>query len=219
MPKTVEIQPYLREFNSLFSSLLYRHDAARVFDDFLTLVVCCLARQTQEDWYLQTIRKYDEDEINKFPKLFGELLIIYKKQIPFGDWIDPLGDYYQVLASKYKTSGLGQFFTPKALCDLMAQFTIEEKNYGNTINDCAVGSGRTLLAANRVCKGNYYVAQDIDHTCVKMCCINMAMHGLKGEVYHMDTLRNNKPWNTYVINHDWHRTKTPFIYKHEKADN
>ena len=218
MLKTTDVPQYLREFNSLFSFIGYKHDIARVFDDFLTLVICCLARQTQEDWYLQTIRKYDEDEINNFPKLLGQLFIIYDKAISAGDWIDPLGDYYQELAGKYKKQGFGEFFTPKSLCDMMAQITVNKNDFGNTINDCAAGSGRTLLASNNVCKGNYYIAQDIDHMCVKMCCINMAMHGIKGEVLHMDTLLNNTPWNSYIINHDWHKTKTPFVYKLKAED-
>jgi len=211
--KTRDTPMYLREFNSLFSLLARRHDASRVFDDFLTLVICCLARQTQEEWYLDTIRKYDEDEINNLAKMFGSLLIIYEKSLRDNDWIDPLGEYYEELSGKYKKQGFGQFFTPKSLCDVMAQITVKENDFGNHINDCAVGSGRTLLAANRICKGNYYVAQDIDHVCVKMTCINMAIHGLKGEVHHMNTLQNNAPWNSYIINHDWHKTKTPFIFK------
>jgi len=216
MLKTQHTPHYLREFNSLFGFIVRRHDAARVFDDFLTLVICCLARQTQEDWYLDTIRKYDEDEINNIAKLFGTLLIIYDKALQNNDWIDPLGEYYEELSSSYKKKGFGQFFTPKGICNLMAEITIVKDDYGNTINDCAAGSGRTLLAANQICKGNYYVAQDVDHVCVKMTCINMAMHGLKGEVHHMNTLQNNTPWNSYVINYDWHKTKTPFIFKQKK---
>lgn len=215
MLKTTDTPPYLREFNSLFYAFAYRHEISRVFDDFLTIVICCLARQTQETWYLDTIRKYSEDEINTLAKLFGSLLIIYDSAIKDNDWIDPLGDYYQALSSNHKKSGFGQFFTPKSLCDVMALLTVEKDDYGNTINDPTCGSGRILLAGNKICKGNYYVAQDLDHVCVKMCCINMAMHGLKGEVHHMNTLTNNTPWNSYIINHDWHKTKTPFIYKIE----
>jgi type I restriction enzyme M protein len=218
MLKTVDVPQYLREFNSLFSLIGRKHDISRVFDDFLTLVICVLARQTQEDWYHDTIRKYDKDELNHFAKVLGTLFMIYDKEIASDDWIDPLGDYYEALASNHKKSGFGQFFTPKGICDLMAEITINKNDFGNKINDPTAGSGRTFLAANKVCKGNYYVAQDLDHMCVKMCCINMAIHGLKGEVYHMDTLRNNSPWNTYIINHDWHKTKTPFIYKQKKAD-
>lgn len=217
MLKAADIPHYLREFNSLFYRLGRRHEASRVFDDFLTLVICCLARQSQESLYFETIKRYKKEELNDFAKLLGQLFIIYDQSISKNDWIDPLGDYYQALSSNYKKSGFGQFFTPKSLCDVMANFVVQINDFGNKINDCAAGSGRTLLAANKVCKGNYYIAQDLDHVCVKMCCINMAFHGLKGEVHHMNTLENNKPWNSYLINYDWHKTKTPFIYKDQKT--
>lgn len=213
MLKTTDTPQYLREFNSLFGNISMRFDASMLFDDLLTITICCLARQTQEEWYLTTIKKYSREELNTFAKAMGSLFIIYQKAIDDKDWIDPLGDYYMELSGRYKKQGFGQFFTPKPVCDMMAQFTIEPEDFGNHINDCAAGSGRTLLAANKICNGNYYVAQDLDHVCVKMCCINMAMHGLKGEVHHMNSLSMNQPWNSYAINHDWHKTKTPFIYK------
>ncbi len=213
MLKTTDLQPYLREFNSLFAPLGRRFDASTVYDDFLTILICCLARQTLEPLYLETVKKYDREQLKQYAKVIGTLFLIYDKHTYLGEWIDPLGDYYEALAGNYKKQGFGQFFTPKALCDVMAQITVEKDDFGNTINDCAVGSGRTLLAANQICKGNYYVAQDVDHICVKMCCINMAMHGLKGEVHHMNSLQNNKPWHSYIINQDWHKTKTPFIIR------
>lgn len=218
MPKTADIPQDLREFNSLFSLLARKHDAARVFDDFLTLVICVLARQTQESWYLDTIRKYDEDEINIFPKMLGNLFIIYEKTRKAGGWEDPLGTYYEAIAGNYKKSGLGQFFTPKAICDLSAQMIIPKGIFGKNINEPACGSGRMILAAHKHAPGNYYVAQDLDHICIKMTCINLAMHGIHAEVHHMDTLRNNKPWNSYIINHDYWKTKTPFVYKINEGD-
>ena len=57
MLKTRDIHPYLREFNSLFAPLGNRFDASILFDDLLTILICCLARQTQEKWYLETIKK------------------------------------------------------------------------------------------------------------------------------------------------------------------
>lgn len=213
MLKTKDIQPYLREFNSLFSPLGRHFDASRLFDDFLTIIICCLARQTQEDWYLETVKKYKREHLKQFAKVLGTLFLIYDKHTFQGDWVDPLGDYYEALAGNYKKQGFGQFFTPKSLCDIMATITIKEHDYGGKVNDCAVGSGRTLLAANKICKGKNYIAQDIDHICVKMCAINMAFHGLKGKVLHMDSLMMNKPHHVYTINSDWHKTKTPFILK------
>ena len=213
MPKRTDIPTELREFDSLFSSLVGRFDAARVFDDFLTLVICVLARQTQEEWYLSTIRKYDEAEINIFPKLLGSLFIIYEKGIDENSWIDPLGTFYECITGNYKKSGLGQFFTPESLCDICAYLTIPAGTFGKNINEPTCGSGRMILAINAIAKGNFYVAQDLDHMCIKMTCINLAFHGIKAEVYHMDTLKMSEPFNSYIINHDYHRTKTPFVYK------
>ena len=194
-----------------------RHDAARVFDDFLTLVICVLARQTQEDWYLSTIRKYSEDEINRFPKMLGSLFIIYENARRAGEWTDPLGSFYEAIAGNYKKSGLGQFFTPKSLCDVMVQLT-QEKEFGKNINDPCCGSGRLILASNKYAPGNYYIAQDLDSICVKMTCINLAMHGIKAEVHHQNTL-SMEHYNTYIINHDYWKTKTPFVYKIKQNEN
>lgn len=212
MPKTREIPLNMREFNSLFSILARKHDAARVFDDFLTLVVCVLARQTQEEWYLDTIRKYDEDDINIFPKLLGCLFIIYENEITEGYWSDPLGTFYEILTGNYKKSKLGQFFTPPALCDMMAMLTIPKGTFGKTVSEPTCGSGRAILAIHHHSPGNHFTACDLDHMCVKMTCINMAMHGIKGDVFHMNTL-TLETYSKYVINHDYHTTKTPFVYK------
>lgn len=213
MLKTRHTPNRLREFNSLFGSLARSQGAHVVFDDFLTIFICCLARRTQEDLYFETIKKYSKENLQTFAKMLAELFIIYGHPKNNFDWCDPLGEYYEELASTYKKSNFGQFFTPKGVCDLMAEMTVQRNDFGNTINDCAVGSGRTLLAANKICKGNIYLGQDLDHVCVKMCAINMAMHGLKGEVLHMNSLQCNEPFNRYIINHDWHKTETPFIYK------
>lgn len=214
MLKTQKTPYHLREFNSLFGRLARKQDVAKLFDDLLTIFICCLARQTQEELYFKVIKDYTKDDLQIFAQMMAELFLIYGKNEMLDDWCDPLGEYYEELASNYKKSSFGQFFTPKTICDFMAQITVNKNDFGNKINDCAAGSGRTLLAANKVCKGNYYIAQDLDHICVKMCCINMAMHGLKGEVHHMNSLQNNEPFNSYTINYDWHKTKTPFIYKH-----
>jgi hypothetical protein len=44
---------------------------------------------------VETIKKYSRAELDIFCKLFGELLIIYEKNISAGDWCDPLGEYYE----------------------------------------------------------------------------------------------------------------------------
>ena len=123
MPKTKDVPRELLNFNSLFNKIAYRHDASRVFDDFLSIIICCFARETQEDWYFETIKEYSREELDTFAQMMGELLKIYDKAMKDEDWTDPLGEYYEVLAGRYKKSSLGQFFTPKSLCDVMSALT------------------------------------------------------------------------------------------------
>ena len=211
MPKTRDVPGELKIFNSLFNKLTYRYDVSKIFDDFLTIFICVFARETQEPLYFETIKFYKKEELTLFAKMMGELLILYSQAKQNNDWIDPLGDYYEVLAGQYKKSRLGQFFTPKSLCDIMAQITLTGSTWGKDINDPTCGSGRLLLASNKVVQGDYYVAQDLDPICCKMTAINLCMHQIRAEVHHMDTLRMTAPHRSYFINPKFHQHKTLLI--------
>ena len=211
MLKTREVPSELKPFNSLFFSFTYKYDLYSLFDDLLTIIICCLARETEEPLYFETIKKYKKEELTIFAKLLGALFLIYENAKTFGTWTDPLGEYYELLASNSKKSSFGQFFTPKPICDLMANFVITPNQWGKTINEPCAGSGRMILAANHQAKGNYYVAQDLDAICCKMTAINMCLHEIRGEVHNMDTLRMGNLRLSYSINYDFHKHKTPLI--------
>src|SRR5680860_21617 len=204
MPKTRDVPRELLKFNTLFNQITYRHDASRVFDDFLSIIICCFARETQEDWYFETIRGYSREELDTFAQMMGELLKVYHQAVNNEDWTDPLGEYYEVLAGKYKKSNLGQFFTPKSLFDVMSALTQQGSDWDSTVNDCACGSGRLLLSANKITKDMYHVGQDLDLICAKMAAINLCLHRMKGVIYCMDTLRMTEPRRTFHINPRYH---------------
>lgn len=211
MLKTKDVPSELKNFNSLFFSFQYKYDLYRLFDDLLTILICCFARETEEELYFETIKKYDKKELQIFTKLLGELLLIYAKAKDSNIWADPLGEYYEALASGSKKSSFGQFFTPKSICNLMAGFVIAPNSWGKTINEPCSGSGRLILASNQIAKGNYYVAQDLDAICCKMTAINMCLHEIRGEVHNMDTLRLSNPRMSYSVNFNFHKHKTPII--------
>lgn len=210
MLKTREVPSELKIFNSLFLGFGYKYDLYSLYDDLLTIVICCLARQTEEPLYLQTIKKYTRKELNTFAQLMGELFLIYDNAKKFGEWVDPLGDYYEALASNSKKSSFGQFFTPKSICDMMANF-VTPKEWGKKINEPCSGSGRMILASNQITTGNYFIAQDLDAICCKMTAINMSMHEIRGEVHQMDSLRIANLRMSYSINFDFYKHKTPLI--------
>lgn len=216
--KGLPVPKELRKFNSLFFDFEYKHDLNRVFEDFLTLIICCYGFGTNEELYFKTIKTYTKQELEKFAHLIGEVLLIYNNAVKQNDWVDPLGDYYEYLTGNYKKSRLGQYFTPKEICNLMAQLTLaNDASFGKTINEPCSGSGRIVLAANQVVKGNYYVCMDLDPICAKMTAINLAMHGMKAEVHCMNYISDEPPYFSYYINYQFWKLKTPHIIQKSPA--
>lgn len=218
--KGADFPQELRPFVKTFEGIATRHNYAQVFEDFLTLVMCCYARETEEPLYFETIKRYSKEEVNQFPRLMADLIILYRKS---GEpWSDPLGTFYEVLASTYKMKALGQFFTPNCICDMMASINgpgeYDKKRTGLLVNDPACGSGRMLLAYNAKYPDNVYVAEDLDGICVKMTAVNMLFHGCRGEVVHHDSLRPDSWHGGWMVNADMKVTNCPSILRIAQAD-
>lgn len=170
-----------------------------VFDDFLRMTVCAFSMGKMETEYLRIAKKYDAKDLNQFAHALGSLQMEYVKASLGGGWDDVVGNMYE--AAGQSNSRTGQFFTPKHVCELMAQITVNEKKSG-TVNDCAAGSGRNLIAHSRLDPNNrhnfYYVAEDLDMRCVNMSLINFVMYGMKGVVVHKDSIQN-KTYSAYRV--------------------
>lgn len=111
--------------------------------------------------------------------------------------------YEEFWKGKSKASALGQFFTPECLCTLMARMMKVEENGVTKYNDCACGSGRTLLAAWGEAdwkKLHWFTAEDIDCVSCKMTALNMMIHGMVGRVVQQDTLLLTTPYVIYHVN-------------------
>lgn len=110
---------------------------------------------------------------------------VYERQQKEGV-VDAFDFYEGSFKSKGKADVLGQFYTPMHLCHLMGEIVKDETeaNEVQTVLDCAVGSGRTLLGHYQMHYMNsstyYYVGGDIDSQSVKMCAINMCINGMLG---------------------------------------
>ena len=109
-----------------------------------------------------------------------------------GQASDVIGAVYEELfQSRGKASSLGQFFTPVPLCDVI---TICSGEGQMRVNDSACGSGRTLVShyMETTKKGGlskaYYIGEDTDMTSVKMCALNMMIHGMRGRAIRHDSL-------------------------------
>ena len=136
-----------------------------------------------------------------------------------GEWLDVFGILYEEMyLSRGKASRTGQFFTPQSVSDLVAQIGTQKAEDHGTVNDCAAGSGRLLLAHyiekskldHKAGRRFEYVAQDNDPIACKMCALNLMVHGMNGRVECRDTLRMTEPTVVYVINEVKYPISTPY---------
>jgi type I restriction enzyme M protein len=172
-----------------------RHHFTNVFDDFMQMAICAFSMRRMEEVYLNIASKYNPEEMMLFCQALAEMVNEYTNGMcNDGSWVDLLGNVFEETNSSFTASNSGQFFTPPTVCDMMARLTggSEECENGITVNDCACGSGRNLIAHSRLHPNNrfnaFYVGQDMDRRCVNMCVLNFFMYGMRGIVIHMDTL-------------------------------
>ena len=177
-------------FLKCLEKISYSRRISEVFDDFIQISSCAFARGSMEDMYFSVIKKYSTEDLQLFCEALANMMNEYEVgSNDCGTWCDILGDVYEEIG--HGNSSTGQFFTPIALCNLMAQMTVAE-NDNASCYDPACGSGRNLVAHSRLNTQNrlnvFYVASDIDIRCVNMTILNYIMYGMKGIVFHMNTI-------------------------------
>lgn len=171
-----ELQPYTEYLEKISRT----HDRSRVFNDFLTIVVCTLSMQQKEVEYLETIRKYKREEVDLFVKAFAAL-VEWTTAHPLED---AFGDYFQQYISRGHNA---QFFTPTYIADLMAVLVNPKEQTGPVCDPCC-GSGRFFLSVAKQNREISFVGGDITEACCKMTLINACLNDIVGEVYHMNSL-------------------------------
>jgi type I restriction enzyme M protein len=220
MAKTQEVPAIIRPFNNVFERLAYRHNASEVFDDFLTYTVYVFTENRDEQDLEYIKRKYGED-YDIMPELFREFMLGMEKGTEQETWYDLLGIYYEIITSRWKSSNMGQFFTPMSVCNFMAEITGDsEPVKGRRVMDCACGSGRTLLAFNVRNYGNHFYANDLDPMATKMCIVNFLVHGVVGEVTCSNALDPSDYRWGYKVNHNlypWSRVSCRRMTKDEST--
>ncbi len=193
----LKAERYINAYEAMYSLTLAMYNSMVHGISTIDIVqqqMLCVEDETVVNDYIHKIKKMD---IQKAMKKYFNINTILKDRKdytadetiaymriadywqPQKGWIDPFGDLFMTYNS---SASLGQFFTPEALCDLMAQMN----NVSGVTNDPTSGSARTILAGHYVAKqlGNefYGVANDIDGTCAKMSAINMLFHHIEGEI-------------------------------------
>lgn len=160
-------------------------DMQTVFGEFLDYIIGCfsLDRLLADNGNYNSLFARIKDEGSVYFPAFAELLIKSVKLITENKVYDLFGNIYELMfQSSRKAATLGQFFTPQCVSNLCSRVVYTDIDGMTCINEPTCGSGRNLLAvfAENKDKAQYYVAEDIDNTSVKMCAINMLLHGMRG---------------------------------------
>lgn len=173
-----------RGFHELMQRLTPQYGAATVFDDFLDYAIASFTIDQSIPWD----KNYSKSEMQIFWRMYFEYVQVMDKKLESMEWFDFFGIYYEAeITSKSGRKGAGQFFTPSSICDLMTLVNPSSEE-GLLVNDPSCGSGRCLLSYHVQNPGNYYIAQDLDHTCTKMTICNFLVHGLQADVIWGNTL-------------------------------
>lgn len=169
-----------RELYKLLSGLTSKgHNLARVFEDLLSATVCSFSTGQLEERYMEIARRYGDD-MKILANAFGAVVNGMEKT-----GADILGDFFEGAITHGEA---GQFFTPEPLCEAMARMTLgenpPEREDGEPLRICdpACGSGRTLLAAGKLAPDAILYGCDVDHRCVMMTTINLALNYRRGHV-------------------------------------
>src|SRR5262249_46296940 len=157
-----------------------------------------LQREKREARYLEIVKRYQPDELAKFPKMLAELTLALEEEP-----CDILGRTFHDLELHNKWSG--QYFSPYSLCRMMAKMTLSDEDGVRakiaergfvTAQEPACGSGAMVIALAHEMREmgiNYQqhlhvTAVDVDPKCVHMAYVQFALLHIPAVIIHGNTL-------------------------------
>ena len=191
----------MEEIVKIILSISGSYSPAIIFDDWIKLMTIALANnphiQENETWkyreqqYIDTIKKYNNTEQEKFALMYAKLIELFNKEIS-----DYLGEIY--MKCEMGNGRLGQFFTPFHLSELTSKVAGLKSDLNGIYNvyEPTCGAGGMILAYAKYLQDegiNYQqkmrvVAQDLDWRGVYMTYVQCSILGIKAKICQGDTL-------------------------------
>lgn len=223
-----QIEANQKQITKLIRQISTRYHIWAVFSDWVEIMAITMSNscdkvhfEKREKRYLEIVKRYNKDELNRFAEAFACLIETLEKT----GLRDVLGETFHELElhNKYK----GQFFSPFNICEAVGDLTIgsepkvNKKGYLTLCEPCS-GSGAMVLGAARAiekAKMNYQkqmvvLANDIDILCVHMCYVQLSLFGIPAVVQHGNglTLEEWSRWYTplYILDNWIWREKMTF---------
>lgn len=194
-----------KELVKLLNSFYGRHSHWQVFSDFCEIgaitfsnAVDLAQRDKREERYLQIVKGYSREELDKFARGLGHLTMALEE-----GFRDVLGRTFHDLELHNKWAG--QFFTPYDVSRMMAAMTVGDGEDIRariaargfvTAQEPAVGSGAMVIALAQVMRDagiNYQqhlhvTAIDVDLKCVHMAYLQFSLLHIPAVIIHGNTL-------------------------------
>ncbi len=187
-----------KQFKKTMENLARKHERSKVYVDFMDYYI--YQNSNSNDRTLPT--GYNEQEMQLFHEAYTTFKELMKKLIQIYGWYDYIGEYYEeyVLAG-HKASSKGQFYTPRAISDLLS------KVVGTPATICegydpACGSARNLLDYHSKHPEVRCTGEDLDESACKMAVINFHLHGVNGVVNWIDALTREYMGTSWRILND-----------------
>lgn len=205
------LDPHQRAFIKLVNANCHRRRSFEVFRDFCELSALSFSnaidlqqREAREARYLDIVKGYTRDEVNRFPAMLAELVGSLTD-----NFHDALGEIFMALdlASHWH----GQFFTPYTIASMMARMTLTgvderiESNGFFTVCEPAAGAGAMLIAvAEAVAQAGHNPQQtmhatavDVDATAAHMTYVQLSLLHIPAIVVHGNSL-SLQEWSHWV---------------------
>lgn len=185
-----DLDQHQKEFVRLVQANSHRHRPHTIFADFCEMSALSLSNavdkrqyEAREARYLQIVRGYEREEVERFPAMLGCIVGSLEEGMS-----DCLGQLFMAL--ELGNHWKGQYFTPYSVSSLMArmvvpadQAAIDAAGGFITLNEPAVGAGGMVIAvaeAFREAQINYQhclhvTAQDVDPTAAHMAYIQLSL--------------------------------------------
>src|SRR5690625_2930906 len=119
----VQYEKSQKEIKKIIYGMAGKYNRYTIFRDFILLSACTISNsvdkaqwQNREDMYMETIRKYQKDEANKFAEMLALMVLAYESRM--GDFI---GELYMTM--DFGNKHTGQFFTPYHVSRLISDMT------------------------------------------------------------------------------------------------
>ena len=137
----------------------------------------------------------------KFPATLTRLIQLIDSETWSGMSVDVKGEIYEGLLEKNAQeakSGAGQYFTPRALIDCIVE--VIQPKPGETVGEPACGTGGFILGIqkhilknnktmnrdqHKALSENTFYAWDIVSEVIRLCAMNMFIHGIKMDEKHL----------------------------------